>query len=454
MLLRIRLLMILMSLAALLLLGLQGYWLTSLYDNQQQRLQQQVQDALLKANEQALGTAVLSVFSGPDGGMVVRPYLQPAGVEEISMRFFADSLDSGRKGMLQLGGAASATNLQAYDSLLQQALAEYGLGPAAFGFWDGIQQRYVLIGDPWALPQVQTLQLQAHMPHLGMRNGLQLFLPDPFWRLLAGMWVPLAASALLFLSIASCFGYALWLLLRQKKLSEMKSDFINNMTHEFKTPLSTISLAIEALLRFEVRKQEEQALLYLQIAQEETGRLGNLVEQVLQAAVAERQGLQLQRENLLPESLLAEAAEKARLHIEEAGGQLQIEGSPLTTEVLADATHLRNLLDNLLDNACKYAGEAPPQVVLRRWQQEDAIYIQVQDRGIGIPPQAQGHIFEAFYRVPTGALHDVRGFGLGLSYAAQVARQHGGNLQLQSREGQGSTFTLMLPLQPIPYAQS
>ncbi|RZK60917.1 MAG: HAMP domain-containing histidine kinase, partial [Hymenobacter sp.] len=254
----------------------------------------------------------------------------------------------------------------------------------------------------------------------------------------------LAGSVLLLALTTGCFGLMLSTILRQKKLSEIKSDFINNMTHELKTPLATVSAAVEALQDFGALHDPARTDAYLTIARQETRRLADLVEKVLDVAAAERPGhtLALHPELVRPAELVAELVQRHQLQAPRPV-QFEVDIAPTDT-VHFDPLHLAGVLHNLIDNAIKYA-PGPVAIRLRGQYAAGGWQLQVSDDGPGIPRGYQAAIFEQFFRVPTGNLHPVKGFGLGLYYVRQVMERHGGHVSVRSDPGRGSAFTLWLP---------
>lgn len=262
---------------------------------------------------------------------------------------------------------------------------------------------------------------------------------------LRGMAGSLAGSLALLLLTTGCLGLMLHTILGQKKLAEVKNDFIHNMTHELKTPLATVSAAVEALQDFGALRDPQRTDAYLTIARQETARLAALVDRVLRLAVEEHQGprLALHPEPVRLAELIAAAAARQQ---QRATKPVQVEVAVAPTEtLLLDRLHLSGVLDNLLDNAVKYSGERGVRIRITGCAVADGWQLTVADDGLGIAPGYQAAVFEQFFRVPTGNLHPVKGFGLGLFYARQVVVSHGGRLNLRSELGRGSEFTLWLP---------
>jgi two-component system, OmpR family, phosphate regulon sensor histidine kinase PhoR len=251
-------------------------------------------------------------------------------------------------------------------------------------------------------------------------------------------WV-LGSSLLLLLLTTGCFLLMLSTILRQKKLSEVKNDFINNMTHELKTPIATVAAAVDALQHFGALGDPQKTQTYLTISRNNLQRLADLVEKVLNLAVEEKQDLVIDPEPLnlgqLVNDLVANHQVQAQKPID------FVVDVPDSTTVSVDRTHFGNALNNLIDNAIKYSGD-PVTVRLSYQVRPGGWQFTVADTGIGIPPTYQTAIFDRFFRVPTGNLHPVKGFGLGLAYVRQVVERHGGRVEVQSEPGRGSTFTL------------
>ncbi len=257
----------------------------------------------------------------------------------------------------------------------------------------------------------------------------------------------LAVSAAFILIICLTFAYTVRTILHQKKLSEMKTDFINNMTHEFKTPIATISLAAEALRESRVHEVPEKRDRFMSVIQTENKRLQSQVERVLQMAEIERGTVRLNKCSVDACEILTDAIAKLSMQVEKRGGSIDINHLAKHTAVLADPMHLGNIFFNLLDNANKYSRETP-QITVTTASAGNTLRIAVQDNGIGMNEAQQRRIFESFYRVPTGNLHDVKGFGLGLAYVKTMVEAHGGSVEVRSELGKGSRFDIVLPLLP------
>ncbi len=252
-----------------------------------------------------------------------------------------------------------------------------------------------------------------------------------------GAWM--VVSFILLLAIVF-FGYAMFVILKQKRLSELQKDFINNMTHEFKTPISSINISADVLSAPEIINQPERLGLYSQIIKQENNRLNNLVEQVLQIAKIEKGGVELKPESIDLNNLMEEVVGTFKAKNGKDGDcQIIANLDPEASVITADPLHLTNLMHNLLDNAIKYGKEANSIEVFSKLKGSKILF-GVRDEGPGIKPEHQKKVFQKFYRVPTGNVHDVKGFGLGLFYVKKVCQAHRWKVWLESEEGKGTTF--------------
>jgi len=244
------------------------------------------------------------------------------------------------------------------------------------------------------------------------------------------------------------FIFVIWVVFRQKRLSEIKNDFINNMTHEFKTPISSISLASQMLNDPAVSKSPEMVKHITGVIADETKRLRFQVEKVLQMSMFERQKTNLKLQDIPVNAIVESACSTFRLKVEKAGGQIETHLDAEDDICMVDEMHFGNVVFNLMDNAYKYSREEVPLhlIISTRNLEHDRLELRVQDNGIGIKKDDLKRIFEKFYRVPTGNLHNVKGFGLGLAYVWKIVHDHGGDIKAESTFGQGTTFIITIPL--------
>jgi two-component system phosphate regulon sensor histidine kinase PhoR len=254
-------------------------------------------------------------------------------------------------------------------------------------------------------------------------------------------WIYVSIIVLLVLVF---FGYTLAVILRQKRLSEIKTDFINNMTHELKTPIATIALSSEMLLRNDFSNDEEKLKRYAGIIHKQNKRLETQVERVLNVAKLDKEHLVLSKELMDIHELLEEAQENINFNQSEQGVKVELNLNAESGAINADPVHITNVIYNLLDNAVKYC-EIIPEIKVSTRTDKKGIVIEFTDNGIGMKREELKLIFDKFYRIPTGNLHNVKGFGLGLYYVRLIIQEHGGTIDVKSQVGKGTTFTIWLP---------
>ncbi|MEP6750533.1 MAG: HAMP domain-containing sensor histidine kinase [Bacteroidota bacterium] len=256
----------------------------------------------------------------------------------------------------------------------------------------------------------------------------------------------LMIGAILFtLIICTAFYVTVSALIRQKKTSEIKNDFINNMTHEFKTPLATISLAVDAMRNEKVLQDREKMGYFSGIIKEENKRMNKQVETILQASLLERQEIQLNKVHMHVHDVINDVLDNFHLQLEDKGGKIVLQLDAVADLIEGDDVHFTNLISNLIDNAVKYSKE---NLVIKISTTNTIKYIQIriEDNGIGMNKETQKRIFEKFYRAHTGNVHNVKGFGLGLSYVKTMIDAHGGKIKVESAPGRGTTFIIDMPL--------
>jgi len=275
------------------------------------------------------------------------------------------------------------------------------------------------------------------------QHFLTIFFPHEKLYVLETLWVMLLASVLFITIVVLAFIKTISTILRQKKLNEIKNDFISNMTHELKTPISTISLACEAISDPDVDKTSQRINSFVGMIRDENRRLGLLVENVLKSAVMDRGEVQMDRDQIDLHELIQDVVKNIQIQATSKGGHINVQPGASKWFIKADKIHFSNIIYNLLDNAIKYSDK--PLVNISTSSDNMGIYIKVADKGIGISKEDQKKIFEKFYRVPTGNVHNVKGFGLGLSYVKTIVEKHGGNITLESALGKGSVFRIYIP---------
>lgn len=273
---------------------------------------------------------------------------------------------------------------------------------------------------------------------------LHIYFPKKGVYLFQEMWTSLTVSLTLMILIIVALMIMFRTILTQKKLSEMKNDFISNMTHEFKTPISTISLACEAMSDQDMMQSNASDIgPYVKMISEENKRLSLLVERILQSAVMDRGELKMREERVVLNDLVTEIVQRAQFRIQNSGGKIKLELPKEQLELTSDRMHLINIITNLIDNAIKYS-DGLPNIEIYLKKENKKLLLSVKDHGIGIKKEHITKIFDKLYRVPTGNVHNVKGFGLGLSYVKAVADLYGWNVIVQSKYGEGTEFTLVM----------
>lgn len=288
-------------------------------------------------------------------------------------------------------------------------------------------------------------RLQTRWTHVNPVSDLfvQATFTTPYSYLFGKLLWMLVASLILLALITWCFVFMLNTILKQKRWSMVKNDFISNMTHELKTPIATVSAAIEALKHFHGMEDKTKSLSYLDISQQELKRLNDLVEKVLNISVEESEALVLNKEDFNLIEVINEIITRQKI---KGGKEIHIDfHHEIPNAVIhADKLHLSNAINNLIDNAIKYSGKKVT-IIITLQRKNDSFLLSIKDDGTGIPRHYQQLIFDKFFRVPTGDLHNVKGFGLGLSYVKQVIEKHNGTIDVDSEPGKGTTFFIEIP---------
>jgi two-component system phosphate regulon sensor histidine kinase PhoR len=275
--------------------------------------------------------------------------------------------------------------------------------------------------------------------------GLILYIEEPKNYISQRTAWMFGAAALFTIIIIAAFALTIRTMFNQKKIAEIKSDFINNMTHEFKTPLATISLASDALSMEKVRKNPDMLDYYSGIIKSENKRMNKQVEKILQAAQIDKDDLKLKLQPINVHDVIEKMTESFSLQIEQQNGTLASNLLAKKSLIMADEVHFSNIIYNLMDNAVKYSGDHV-KLEISTANSKGNVVIKIKDSGIGMNKETQMHIFEKFYRAHTGNLHNIKGFGLGLSYVKAIVESHKGKIKVDSALGKGSTFTIELPL--------
>ncbi len=338
------------------------------------------------------------------------------------------------------------TNDELYD-IINQSLRKYNIKDSFQYSVTNIFRNFIVMSPgfkleyiPSSLEVVLTIENGATF-----KETLYLYIQEDHNHILSSMGWMILASVIFTIIIISAFTLTVRTMFTQKKLSEIKSDFINNMTHELKTPLATISLAIDALTNEKVIHDTDKIKYYSGMIKDENKRMNKQVEKILQAARIEKQDIKLNLQLMDAHEVIKKVADNLLLQIQEKNGDLTLHLDAAKHEIEADDVHFSNIIFNLLDNAIKYS-KGNLHIDIETAVFNDMLAIKVKDNGIGMNRETQVRVFEKFYRAHTGNIHNVKGFGLGLSYVKAIAEAHNGKVRVESTLGKGSIFTLFLPL--------
>jgi two-component system phosphate regulon sensor histidine kinase PhoR len=424
----IRRVILLGAFAIISLLAVQTYWVLLSYDLQEREFNRKVFQALLDTANK-LSMTSNPPFRLPSKNLIVQPYSNYY-VVNINNQFNAGDLEHYLSESLENQGLKKDFHYGIFDCSSNQMVA-------------GKTIRYVKTGFVF-----NESGVGAPLPALYDSDFIYYFgvrFPEKNVSLLSNMWLVVFFSVLM-ITTAAFFIYSMSVILRQKQLSELQRDFINNMTHEFKTPISTIQISTDVFLQNEKIQQDARLSRYAGIIKEQVLRLNTQVEKVLQLAKIDRQNIELNKERINLQELITNISPSLELKISEKKGALLLELGAQPIDVWADRLHLTNILHNLVDNAVKYSKpDTLPKIKIGLFEEQNVVHLFVEDNGLGINKEHQKHVFDKFYRVSTGNVHNVKGFGLGLFYVREICKQHGWKVKLQSEPRKGSTISIVIP---------
>jgi two-component system phosphate regulon sensor histidine kinase PhoR len=423
----IRRVIVLGAFSILSLLMVQTYWVLRSWNLQEQEFDRKVRQALL---DTARDLARVGIFVLKDANLI----------EQVSSNYY----------VININNQFDAATLEFY---LQKGFENQGMREDfQYGIFDCSSNQMVsgrMIKYTKPSPKgTEGVMLDAPLPTHYDSDFIYYFgvrFPNKSANLLSNMWIVVVFTVLMLITVAF-FIYAMFVILRQKQLSELQRDFINNMTHEFKTPISTINISTDVFLQNEKIKSDTRLNRYSGIIKEQTMRLNTQVEKVLQLAKIERDKIELNFEVIDLAELLQSISPSMELKIGEKNGSLHLNLETAYAPVRADRLHLTNILHNLVDNGVKYSKNAP-QITIHLKTEGKYLKLSVQDNGIGIAKEHQKQVFNKFYRVPTGNVHNVKGFGLGLFYVKTICKEHNWKLTLSSELDKGTTIEIQMPLQ-------
>ncbi|PKP15600.1 MAG: hypothetical protein CVU06_16250, partial [Bacteroidetes bacterium HGW-Bacteroidetes-22] len=338
-------------------------------------------------------------------------------------------------------------NQRVMDSLIREEFRQItSLGHLVYGIYD--QNQKVLYASPDGISNTfileSPLKISLSCIHKSERLLLAVCFPNRDKLILSQLSIWLLLSVFFLLAMTFAFYKIIMSFLKHKKLSEMKTDFVNNMTHEFKTPIAAISLASEMLIKPSIIEDKDRIIKYAGLIFDENQRLKNQVDQILQISVLDNEEYTLDISKMDAHETLEGIIETFRL-VQHLDVGIHSALHAKNAVILADQHHFVNMLTNLLDNAVKYSLNKP-EITISTQSSDNWLIISIQDNGIGIGRDRQVDVFKKFYRVPTGDLHNVKGFGLGLFYVKAMAEAQHGKIALKSELGKGSTFDLWFPL--------
>lgn len=445
---------VLMSAALVGIALIQGYWVTRSVQLNQEKFDKDIFEALNEVAERIRRREVNNALerlpqNRDDISLLERPAFSKTQLEG----------DINNRSNIPL---AERIDLPALEAYIRQEMNNRGIKlEYNYGVYSQMSRSFVILDDYFVfeedLPDVvhtginRGLFETPYRVELFKDDGkliapgiLMIYFPKVNRAVWESVWQILVGSFLFTAIIMFCFAYTIQVIFRQKKLSEMRTDFINNMTHEFKTPIATISLAADSITTPMISENKEKVIRFAEIIKQENKRMLSQVEKVLQIAQIEKDELKLNYSDVIIHPLIIQAVEHINLQVERKDGRIICELNAQNDQIWGDPTHISNMIHNLLDNANKYSPEKP-EIVVKTRNISQGIEIEISDNGIGISKEQRKLIFDKFYRVHTGNLHDVKGFGLGLSYVKAMVTAHKGYVDVKSEIGKGSSFTLFFP---------
>jgi len=435
------LIVVLISLSLVGLFLLQASWLKNLLAVRQEQLQRNVKEACINVAvdlSKSMHYTPSLRFPKRPGFRIANDFMSLIKPPAISDRFSQQDIDQ------KLRSAFHKSNIKDlnFEFAITNNNDEIEMKSAGFEkeFWDTLHNRRIFVP---VMPESGS-----DLEGIGPYENLIIVVPDfqqQVWDSLK--WI-IVGAALFMLVILAAFYVTVRTLINQKKLSEIKSDFINNMTHEFKTPLATISLAVDAIRNEKVQSDKEKLNYFSGIIKEENKRMNKHVETILQAAITEKQELQLKKVQIHVHDLIRKVIDNYQLQLNEKNAKVILQLNAKNDLLVVDEVHFSNLLSNLVDNAIKYSQEQPV-IKITTQNVSKNFTINIEDNGIGMSKETVRRVFEKFYRAHTGNVHNVKGFGLGMSYVKTVIDAHKGKIKVDSTLGKGTSFTIEMPMNNV-----
>ncbi|MEQ9285926.1 MAG: HAMP domain-containing sensor histidine kinase [Cyclobacteriaceae bacterium] len=413
-----RLVIVLAAISIVGVLIVQLFWVGKAFDLRDKQFSHNVNTALLNS------VTRLCELNGNE--------ISPDPIEQLSTNYFIVNLNNKiSPGILESVLRSEFTKREITNDF------EYGIFDCA--------SEVMVYGNYISFENKEVVQPKVKFPELNKdAYYFGVYFPTKSADMAGQMWIWIFSSGILVIVVVF-FSYTLFVILRQKQLSEIQTDFINNMTHEFKTPISTISISSEVLKKPNIDQNPERILNYANIIQIEASRLQKQVDRVLQIATLDDADIQLSKENVDVNQLIAAVCENVELTMNDHGGRIVFDHKTDLSEVKLDKLHFTNVIHNLVENAVKYGNNEDLLVTVITKSTPDGLEISISDNGIGMTSDQVKLIFKKFYRVPTGNVHNVKGFGLGLYYVKLIVGAHHGKIEVESTPHKGTVFTITLP---------
>lgn len=434
--------LVLITLSLLGIIYIQINWLNNMVLLRKDQIDQKVRDIAKQVGEE------LSQYKGsaPSSGMKPFPDLNNFSLDyprtyNVSQRFTTQELYDKIKANFVAADLQNIPFEFALVTLKNETIGQMERQSNNFTAWYEDTANYSFKAYPIVPPSGSAAE------NLTANEWIIIVVPNVTDIVYKGLRGNIVVAILFTLVICAAFYLTLHTMLRQKKLSEIKNDFINNMTHEFKTPIATISLAVDAIRNEKVQRDTQKLSYFSEIIKEENQRMNRQVETILKSALMDRQEVQLNLKPLHVHTIIRDVADNFMLRLHEKQGTLEMDLAAQDDLIDGDEVHISNLVNNLMDNAVKYGKEnVPPKICITTTSNNKNFIFKIEDNGIGMTRETVKRIFEKFYRAHTGNIHNVKGFGLGLSYVKTVVEGHEGHIKADSTLGKGSSFTIELPL--------
>ncbi|NDV77754.1 sensor histidine kinase KdpD [Dysgonomonas sp. 511] len=441
--------------------GYQAYWLVSFHNEQYDKMEAAIMTALGNADFKEIAMRITTIHElQKDDSIPIQNQNKVLHYPGVIMPDVVVRIESTREDGVKIWDDAKSMNVSVqqgfhrtvdtlkaidflrFDSLLHAELSSLEINIPYYLECVNIETDSVLMRLPEDISQNERVKYEEFVFPFSedKKQAYHLYLKQPRWHIFKSMLGLVAISVLMVALLIISYVYLLRIILRQKTIDEIKGDFINNMTHELKTPISVTYAAIDGLQNFGIGDDSEKRDKYLSISKDQLMYLNSLVEQILNMSVEERKNLKLNPVDIHLAEIFEDQRNKFLLNAPKPI-EIEIEITPPDLEIRGDKIHFMNIMSNLIENAVKYSGDSV-FIKLSAYKEGGKKIVSVSDNGIGIPNGVQDRIFDKFYRVSTGNIHNVKGYGLGLSYVKTIVEKHGWKIQVDSKEGRGSHFII------------